>query len=574
MSVTHFARVVPLLRTPIGVDVFDYRIPETLAIKIGDLVVIPFRRQRIVGLVRELTQTSAFAEKAASILHVYGTSSFPPSFLSLLHWTAERTLCSEPTVLHAWLRTVPKRPSLQTGELRVPVYGDRDIKTHWTMTPEQDLLTRLNEIDPTKKRILLLTPWKTRAERLRQALPNSLFLSSEQNMGDYAKTWQVFTHIEAGVLITTRIGAWLMPFADHVFLDEPENDDHKQDELSPRYDVRKLAAWMATTQNLPLETFGITPALHVQIPAPIITTEIRTFLRHPGGHTAIPTLQADALFALEEHDGPRVIIHPIRGLLAHLTCRDCGWQPTCDTCGYPVALETTGAVCRLCHKPVDVAMNCPTCGNVDFGKSFPGIERLKQAWSKHHPDLSMEWRDLSNEQMDAPFAPRSFVLVTLPSLLGGAVEDIRRHERQCVALRRLAARVAGAEGCLGLQGDEEEMNRWLSWLSTAGVEALFQAERTARQLFRYPPTIRRIKILVDKDPIEAERWQEETAKRLPAFLSWEGPFSPSYGTPGQRRRRIWHLVAPAEVSEAELITLLKPLAKEAKIDLDPIAFFK
>ena len=54
----------------------------------------------------------------------------------------------------------------------------------------------------------------------------------------------------------------------------------------------------------------------------------------------------------------------------------------------------------------------------------------------------------------------------------------------------------------GYKGDEEEMNRWLSWLQHRRVEALFQAERTARQLFRYPPTIRRIKILVDKDPIE------------------------------------------------------------------------
>lgn len=569
-----FAQVIPLLKTPTGVDAFDYRLPTTDSLHVGDLVLIPFRRQRIVGLIRDIQPTSLFAEKAATILHRYGTISLPPAFLDLLRWTSERTFCSQPTILHAWLRALPKRPSLEHALPIFPTRGAKQIETHWLAEPESALIARANELHRAGKRILLLTPWKTRAERLHQALPESTLLTSEQSMGEYTRTWQRFCTTENNLLISTRIGAWLMPFADHLLLDEPENDDHKQDELSPRYDVRKCAAWMATVHHLPLETFGITPALHVTASAPTISVQIQTFVRHPDGRTDIPTIQADALFALESHQGPCVIIHPIRGLLAHLTCRDCGWQPTCPTCEYPVALDTQGTLCRLCKKTVSTPLECPTCGNVDLGKSFPGIERLKKAWEDQYPDQPIEWRDLSNEQMDAPFKPGAFVLVTLPSLLGGAVEDIRRHERQCVALRRLASRVASAKGILGLQGEESELTRWLSWLTSEGVEALFEEERAARRLFQYPPSVRRVKLLVDKEPSVAERWQAGAAKILPSTLRWEGPFSAAYGTPGQRRRSIWHLLVPADIPETALSSLLLPLAKDAKIDLDPIAFFK
>lgn len=569
-----FVRVIPLLRTPIGVDVFDYRAPTTFDVQVGDLVVVSFRRQKIVGIVQALTDKSVYAEKAAPILALYGGFRMPLSFLPLLYWTAERTFSSLPSVLHAWLRELPKKIPTNQFPFIAPVLTSHAIQTHWTATPEQDLLARAKELLAEGKRVLILSPWKTRMERLQAALPESLCLQSDQSMGLYAATWQTFAQKTGSCLIATRIGAWLMPFAEYILLDEPENDDHKQDELAPRYDVRKMAAWMATIQGVPLEAFGITPALHVNTEAPEIVGDIRIFVRHPRGRSAIPCIQADVLTALQEHEGPRTIVHPIRGLLARLTCRDCSWQAQCPTCGYGIALDKTGPVCRLCKKNVDVPDQCPTCGNVDLGKSFPGIDRLKIAWETQGEGTEVSWRDLSNEQLDAPFAPNTFVLVTLASMLGGGTEDIRRHERQCVALRRLAARVAEAQGILALQGEEHEVNVWLSWLTPAGLQILFEAERTARKLFRYPPSIRRIKLILDLADREARAWQTRVAPLLPATLAWDGPYPTVYGTVKQRKRTIWHLLADPLMSEAEIIALLTPFAKEAKIDLDPIAFFK
>ncbi len=570
-----FARVIPLLKTPTGVNGFDYRIPEGLSLEPGDLVVVPFRKQRLVGVVSERMATSPFAAKAASILHRYGEVRFPTSFLALLAWTAERTFSSQPTVLHAWLRALPKRPA--DGAFQPTISAEQKtshILTHWTATPQQELLERVRVLQETKKRILIVTPWKTRVDRIHSHIPGSLCLQSDQNMGDYATTWQRFIQNEEGVLVTTRIGAWLMCLADETLIDEPENDDHKQDDLTPRYDVRKLAAWFATTQKGSLETFGITPALHVQVPAPLIPAEVRVFIQHPQGRSQIPCIQADTLQAFVDHEGPRVIIHPIRGVLARLVCRDCGWQAICPTCNYPLALEEHGALCRLCHKHIPLSSDCPHCGSLDLGKSFPGIDRLKQAWTRIYPEIEVTWRDLTNEQMDAPFAPNTFVLVTLTSLLGGAVEDIRRHERQCVAIRRLAARVAEAKGVLALQGEELEVTRWLSWLTPEGVQALFEQERASRLLFRYPPSVRRAKLLLDIPESEANTFITSLLKILPPTISSDGPFHVQYGTPGQRKRLVYHLIVPADVPEAQLIHLLSPFAKQIKIDLDPIAFFK
>jgi hypothetical protein len=39
-----------------------------------------------------------------------------------------------------------------------------------------------------------------------------------------------------------RVSAWLSVFADAVIIDEPENDDYKQDELTPRLDARWIVS--------------------------------------------------------------------------------------------------------------------------------------------------------------------------------------------------------------------------------------------------------------------------------------------------------------------------------------------
>ncbi len=569
-----FARVLPFLRTPIHVNGFDYRIPEQLVLHPGDVVRIPFRRQEVVGIVETILTESAFASRAASILGRYADLSFPPGLLRVCEETAARTFCSKPTVLHAWFRTLPKRPHAIP-----PVYPPHpipgSIHAHWDANPEERLLQAATT---ATGRLLVIVPWIARVKRYHALLPTAATLTSELAMGEAFSAWSQWLAEPKGILLTTRVGAWLAPCASHVFLDEPENDDLKQDDQAPRYDARKIALTASIHAGTAIEAFGRTPPLHREEPAPDITCDLHVHVRHPAGKSVIPMVQADTLNALLAHPGPRVIIHPIRGVAARVVCRECGWRATCPSCGFGLAQDVDTLRCRRCSTVAPMPFSCPSCDGPDLGKALPGIEKLKLAWNKHLSDVPVQWRDLTNEAMDEPLPAHACVAVTDGSLLGGVAEDVKREERRVISFRRLAARVHAASGTLLLQTHEEDTLSWSHWLTEAGYAAFRQKERAERRMFHYPPSVRLVKALLPGGSAEATTWLQsaQSACRTAGIppLELRGPFPAQFQSKGAAKRVVVHLVFAPETPESTLIQTLTPLAQHALLDLDPIAFLR
>ncbi len=572
-----FVRVVPLLRTPFGVDHFDYKLPPELPdLTPGDLVNVPFRKQTVPALVIERMASSPFAAKTLSVASSYGRIRFPASLVGLLHWTAARTFTSQPSVLKAWFRSLPKRQPLapERREWKAERATKGSLDAQWVNDPEEAIIRRAESAGRRGKRVLIIAPWIARLKTFQERLPGSVVLHSGLNDGDAFRAWHGFLMGTTNTLITTRLGAWLAPLTDEVFLDEPENDDHKQDELAPRYDARLIAAWCASHAGAVVASYGLTPPIHSSSEAPTINAELAIHIRHPAGRSSIPMMQGDTVNALREHEGPRVIIHPIKGLVARFVCRDCGWRASCPHCGFGLSADLSGAVCRACGKKSDPPMLCPSCGGSDLGKSLPGIEKLKQAWGKHEADVAVEWRDLSNEAMDAPLPEHVLVAVTDGSLLGGAGEDLRRRERQCVAFRRLANRVAQAKGRLIIQTEESKTAPWEAWLTTEGMAFFRSEERRDRAVFEYPPAVRLVKLIVDADEAKAETWKTKLETTLGKNATLHGPFAIAFRPSSRRKRFILHAIFPRDTNDADLIRAFHPFAKDALIDLDPIAFFR
>lgn len=571
-----FARVIPLLRTPFGVDVFDYRIPEDLKLQPGDLVRMPFRKQEIVGIVESVSADSKHAAKAVTILGSYGDIHFPAAILDLLAETAARTFTSKPAVLKAWLRALPKKPSVS---IRTPSPSEGEgaggeVVAQWLPDPRSRVLESIREALKNGERVLVLVPWLARARYYQTQIEGSAILHSDLADGAAFRAWADFYSGTARCLIATRLGAWLAPLADRIILDEPENDDHKQDELAPRYDSRKISIWSAQKAKAALEAYGTTPPLHRDDPAPEISVPLTIAIRHPQGRSMIPMVQGDTLLALEEHEGPRIIIHPIRGSVARFVCRDCGWRAPCPRCGYGLSQEKDAAICRQCGQKGPMIFKCAKCGGTDLGKSLPGIERLKLAWKKHLPEVEVEWRGLSNEEMDAAIPERAFVAMTDGSLLGGGTEDVRRRERLCIAFRKLAGRVATSRGSLLIQSDEAGAEQWTKWLTAEGVAEFKTKERQERALFRYPPSVRLVKAIVTGDESKAYDWLERAEKIIQPKPQIRGPFPVAFRPTTKTKRWIIHLLFDPRIEERVLIQQLTPFASSAIIDLDPIAFLK
>ena len=63
-----FAEVVPIRRTPFGLDGFDYTFPDDASYHVGQLVYISLRGHKTEGVIRRISPTSAFAAQAKPIL--------------------------------------------------------------------------------------------------------------------------------------------------------------------------------------------------------------------------------------------------------------------------------------------------------------------------------------------------------------------------------------------------------------------------------------------------------------------------------------------------------------------------
>ena len=574
-----FVSIVPNIRTPLGVDEFDYLIDDKSDLRAGDLILVPFRRKHILGLVTSVMSESAFANKAVRLVDPKPILRLPPTIVPLLRHASLRTFTSRPTILHSWLRRAPAR--LQAADPDKSTFDkstegrSADI-TEFTATRVERILFHAKE---SRGRVLVLSPWQRRADALGAAL-SAPVLHAETPMKQAWDRWTSFVQEQNSILVTTRVGSWLAAVADTVILDEPENDDWKQDELSPRIDTR----WLLETANLYKPSLciiriGTTPQLADPFEIkPLAIPKIELKQDYVAwdwkGKSEVDSLQEKALERIEEaieEKRPVIILHPIKGDSSRLQCRGCRWQAACSECKNTLSQVESRGLCRRCGALADLPLQCPTCGSTDLSSGRTGKNRLAFR-IKQKFGTAAEVRDL--QDWNATSIPRgALVVVTDISLIGGIGEDIRKRERLLISWRRMASAIASADGQVVAQGQEELIAEVSLWLTAEGVVSCWKSEWDERKSFGYPPATQRIKLLFNGTDNESRPFAEQLQKDTPSSWIVSGPFPVPYRSRTRSERQVFHIQPPADTKESQLQTHLEPFAKNCIIDLDPISFF-
>jgi primosomal protein N' len=425
-------------------------------------------------------------------------------------------------------------------------------------------------------RVLVLTPWTAHAERLAEAC-GGVALTSDLADGARFAAWSGFLRGNVRCLVATRIGAWLATEADLVIVDEPENDDHKQDELAPRYDARWIAA-EAKRADVPVLAIGLTPRIVSPTPIPSLADSPVTWVdTHRADWSGVAGVQGRTLLAMEQamDAGHAVhVIHPIHGTRARLRCADCGWSAHCVRCGGGLTPSAEALACRRCAQEAAMPSACPSCGGTDFSKSRLGRDTLIRDLAKRELQASVhslgEWHTAS-----VRLAPQSLVVFTDLSLLPGMAEDVRRRERLIIGLRRLVDLCTSQDSHLMIQGDPALLDDARTWMTPEGCAAALQREWDERKAFHLPPAVRLVKLIVRGAPSNAETLAERLRHRLPREAAVAGPFTVER-LPGTRApRAIIHATFPPSTPDSAIQTALSPLLSDTVlVDLDPIAFFE
>lgn len=161
-----YISVVPSVRTPFGVDVFDYAVRDDADVQPGDLIMIQFRKKSLPALIVSVQPTSSFKGKTIELHPIQTIVRFLPVIVCLLEDASQHSFASRPSILHSWLRRIPARlgdqivvsPPLDDNK------KDRSDLSSYTLSSPSKIINIIQSEreDPYQGRTLIVTPWQSR----------------------------------------------------------------------------------------------------------------------------------------------------------------------------------------------------------------------------------------------------------------------------------------------------------------------------------------------------------------------------------------------------------------------------
>jgi primosomal protein N' (replication factor Y) len=450
------AQVQPLTSTRALRGPFDYRLPEELqggAVDVGSMLVVPFGRREVLGVVVALTDSSDVAEeKLLAPLRALELG-VPVDLVALAEWIAAE-YCS--TIARALTLVLPPGAARRlSGRKRRAVARPRHLAVG-SRSPQPPELSADQEAALAP---LLAALGARRAEHrllhgvtgsgktevyLRAAaaalahrrgaivLVPEISLTPQivgrfiERFGDtvavlhsrltpaqrYAE-WRRLREGEAMVCVGPR-SAVFAPIGDLglIVVDE-EHDASYKHEGDPRYDARDVAAERAARCNAVLLLGSATPRPESaqRLPAsvlprrvdgrPLPGVQVLDMREEPHG---LHTLTSQALAEVRERRGKAIVLLNRRGWSNFLSCRSCGRVWSCPHCDVTLVLHRGGGfiACHHCGHREAAPASCDRCASTSVARHGAGTERLEHELSSVLDDGAFPVFRLDADVIGAP----------------------------------------------------------------------------------------------------------------------------------------------------------------------------
>ena len=461
------AEVYPIVRMPRKVHVFDYEIPEELTdLKRGDVVEIPFRNTRILGIVAKINDKPFRGIVLKSIIKKDPRATFSDKELSFFESLAIELAQSVASVLFSSLPTFPKRltfkvsPVSITGESLTIPQSESDritriatqlIERHHAFATVSDIRRMAAVIscylrEKPEQKCVILAPTVSDAKHLFAHLHacDPLLLTGEENQSQQFYSWKSFREKKTGVLIGTKNALFSVdPDTTTLFLVRSSHKNHGHHEQNPRFDSRSIAEMYLeqfTTNVFYLDASPRVDDLKRFSDANLITSTSNydsTLLIdmvhepfHKPIHATVSEKTLDAM-RLSLNDRKSVLCVLNKKFRAkRLRCQTCKSDVLCVDCKNSMLIDGIVLKCVRCKtmRPIEtVCVKCQTKTLVESGFGNQKITELLQeefpeavccVIDKEHPELNptatiVLATSYYLEQLFNPFHPDKFNLVVL-----------------------------------------------------------------------------------------------------------------------------------------------------------------
>jgi len=428
MKSSSVAQIIPLLRLKRDLHFFDYSVPDKFKnlIKAGQLVEIPFRNKNIKGVILDLVTNSKFkSEKLKSINKIIDPLPFLATWqLKLIKEMSKYYFVSMAVILRMILPDIPKK----IKALKImPKYDFKVISKE----PNQEInqyyqaknsvllkynkfedkiglyLSLIKKVLEKKSQILIVTPLIADAQKIYQYLgqftdQTSLFLNNLPH-NQYWQEWLKIKKGQAKIIIGTR-SAIFAPFKnlDLIIIDDEDNENHKQGEPNPRYNVKEVAMKLKEILNVKIIFTALTPSInslyqidqkkwqYFEIPKINEWPQLKIIDQQSEFKKGNYSIFSEELTHRVNYNLKRAIKSFLflnrKGLATLTSCKDCGYLAVCPNCHLPLTYhQSKELICHHCGYKEALFLFCPKCHGPNIKLTGTGTEKVELEAKKIFP---------------------------------------------------------------------------------------------------------------------------------------------------------------------------------------------
>ncbi|QIA09763.1 replication restart helicase PriA [Draconibacterium halophilum] len=415
-------------------------------------------------------------------------------------------------------------------------------------------------------------------------------LNSQERVEIWEKVLQFNDDPKKGyqVVLGARSAVFL-PFSKLgiIIVDEEHENSFKQFDPAPRYNARDMAVILGYQNNAKVLLGSATPSFEsyynalkgkyglvnlttrhseMELPEILVADIKRAYKRKQMRSFLTPELYEMMVAALEKNE-QIILFQNRRGYSPYVECFSCGDIPKCRNCDVSLTYHKykRRLSCHYCGFSYQLPEKCDNCGSPELKTRGYGTEKIEDELKSLFRNARIARMDLDTTQSKNAFAKivknledrKTNILIGTQMVTKGLdfehvsvvgilnadnlinFPDFRAHERAY----QLISQVAGRAGRKHKQGKviiqtSQPDHPLIELIREQNYQATLKEQFEERQLFKYPPYYRLVKIVVKHKNIQTvDRAADQLANQLKKYkqLVVMGPEYPLIS-----RIQLWH----------------------------------
>ncbi len=388
-------------------------------------------------------------------------------------------------------------------------------------------------------------------------------LHSKLSIGERFDQWQKIKENETKIIIGAR-SAIFAPVEDlGIILIDEEHDSSYKSEMTPRYNAKEIAYYLAKNNNIPLVLGSATPDINTFYKAKAGKIKLLTLKNRAnksklpkvnivdlrdelaqGNKSMISTLLHNKIEENLKNKKQTILFLNRRGYSTFVMCRNCGFTAKCKNCNVTLTYhkDENKLKCHLCGFETHNLINCPTCGSKNIKYFGTGTQKLESEIHNVFPGISTIRMDIDtvtrknshevilnkfkDENIDILIGTQMVVKghhfpnVTLVGVIAADsslnIDDFRASERTFQILTQVAGRAGrgSTPGEVVIQTYNPD-HFSIEYAKKQDYELFYNAEISLRERLKYPPFCDIIVLGINgKNEIMVKKAAEKLAKIL------------------------------------------------------------